>query len=136
MLNFPSNPSINQTFSPTETTWKWDGQAWNIQQPSINISGDATGISIGNTIAVTLSTKITAGTYGNFTVDSAGRITAARNLNSGDVTTALGFTPFNSNGGTLSGPLILNSNPTQDLQAATKEYVDRKAFFALAVGIY
>lgn len=31
-----------------------------------------------------------------------------------------------SNGGTLTGPLILNADPTSNLQAATKQYVDNK----------
>ena len=137
MLNFPSNPTLNQTYAPTETTWKWDGSSWTVQQPVINLSGDATGASSGNTIPVTLSTKVTAGTYGNFTVDAAGRITSIRNLNAGDITAGLGYTPINPNGTvSMTAPLTLSGAPTADLHAATKRYVDTKAFFALAVGIY
>lgn len=136
MLNFPNNPTLNQTYKPTETTWTWDGSTWAVVQPTINIAGDAVGSTVGNTIEVTLIPKVTAGTYGNFTVDTAGRITSARALNQTDITTALGYTPIGTNGGTLTGSLILRGDPIQDLEAATKAYVDTKALFALAVGIY
>ena len=137
MLNFPSNPTLNQTYAPTETTWKWDGISWGIVQPVINLSGDASGASVGNTIPVTLSPKVNAGTYGNLTVDSAGRISTIRNLNQTDITSALGYTPMNPNGNVaMTAPLSLSGNPTADLHAATKAYVDSRAMFALAVGIY
>lgn len=136
MLNFPNNPTLNQTYKPTETTWTWDGNSWVVVQPTINLAGDATGTTIGNTIQVTLSTKVTAGTYGNFSVDSAGRITSIRNLNPSDIANILGYTPLGPAGGTLTGSLFLKGNPTQDLEAATKAYVDSRALFALTVGIY
>ena len=48
-------------------------------------------------------------------------------ITSGDVTTALGYTPVNISGDTMTGFLILNSNPTNPLGAATKQYVDNLA---------
>ena len=41
-----------------------------------------------------------------------------------DVTTALGYTPVNQAGDTMLGFLTLNADPTSALQAATKQYVD------------
>jgi hypothetical protein len=41
-----------------------------------------------------------------------------------DVTTALGYTPVNIAGDTMTGYLILNSDPTNALGAVTKQYVD------------
>ena len=41
-----------------------------------------------------------------------------------DVTTALGYTPVNKAGDTMLGFLTLNADPTSALQAATKQYVD------------
>jgi hypothetical protein len=29
-LNFPSNPQINDTYTQANTTWAWDGVAWNV----------------------------------------------------------------------------------------------------------
>ena len=28
-VNFPNNPSLNQTFSVGGITWRWNGYAWN-----------------------------------------------------------------------------------------------------------
>lgn len=103
----------------------------------LTLSGDVTGTSSSNSLTATLSnTGVNAGTYTKVTVDLKGRVTTATNLNSTDITTALGYTPLSLAGGTLTGPLTLSGAPTTDSQAVTKEYVDRKAFFALAVGIY
>jgi len=41
-----------------------------------------------------------------------------------DVTTALGYTPVNKAGDTMLGFLTLNADPTSALHAATKQYVD------------
>jgi hypothetical protein len=80
------------------------------------------------------SSGVTPGSYGSstqvgqFTVNATGQITAAANvaiafpitsfngragaitLNSGDVTTALGFTPVNKAGDTMSGSLAVTGN--------------------------
>jgi trimeric autotransporter adhesin len=103
----------------------------------LTLSGDVIGISSGNTLTASLSsTGVAAGTYTKVTVDIKGRVTSATSLGSSDVTTALGFTPVSTAGSTMTGPLILSGSPTNESQAVTKDYVDRKAFFALAVGIY
>jgi hypothetical protein len=44
-----------------------------------------------------------------------------------DVTTALGYTPVNKAGDTMTGNLILNADPSVALGAATKQYVDNIA---------
>ncbi|MDG0815896.1 phage tail protein [Bdellovibrio svalbardensis] len=74
------------------------------------VSGDAT---ISNTGALTLaSSGVTAGTYSKVTVDTKGRVTVGANIASGDVTTALGFTPLNKAGDVMSGLLGLNGVAT------------------------
>lgn len=45
-------------------------------------------------------------------------------LNSTDVTNALTYTPVNKVGDTMTGFLTLSANPTSNLHAATKQYVD------------
>lgn len=63
---------------------------------TITLSGDATG-SGTTSIAVTLANSgVTAGTYTKVTVDAKGRVTVGASLASSDVTTALGFTPYNA----------------------------------------
>ena len=29
-INFPASPIIDETFTSGNTTWKWDGTAWNV----------------------------------------------------------------------------------------------------------
>jgi hypothetical protein len=49
------------------------------------------------------------------------------NLTNAEVVTGLGYTPINKAGDTMLGNLILNADPTVDLGAATKQYVDSVA---------
>jgi hypothetical protein len=135
MLNFPQNPTVDQIYAPTDTTWRWSGYSWDIAESQLNLAGDISGTSLGNTIQTSLAqVNIIPGDYTNLSVDGKGRIVAIRALTSNDVTTALGFTPLDAAGAVMQGNLTLNAEPVQALDAATKAYVDRKALFALAVG--
>src|SRR5579871_3085391 len=70
---------------------------------SITVSGDATG-SGSTAIALTLANSgVTAGTYSKVTVNAKGLVTVGAALASGDVTTALGFTPANLASPTFTG---------------------------------
>ncbi|MDG0815952.1 tail fiber domain-containing protein [Bdellovibrio svalbardensis] len=81
------------------------GNASNIATAQ-TVSGDAT---LSNAGALTLAASgVTAGTYSKVTVDAKGRITVGANIGSGDVTTALGFTPLDKAGDVMAGPLGLN----------------------------
>jgi phage-related tail fiber protein len=83
---------------------------------TISVSGDATGSatfdgSANATVSVTLANSgVTTGTYSKVTVDSKGRVTNATSLSNSDVVSALGYTPFNSNGGTVGGDVTLTGN--------------------------
>lgn len=89
-------------------TWSLDTNSYLTGNQSISLSGDASG-SGTTSIAVTLANSgVTAGTYTKVTVDAKGRVTAGASLASADlptytgtltssqVTTALGYTPYNS----------------------------------------
>ncbi len=105
----------------------FDGSAW---QPlnaatadqwttarTLTLSGDLTGaVSIDGSAAVGLSASlaasgVTAGTYCKLTVDAKGRATAGAALASGDVTGALGYTPVNKAGDTISGNTTVGGSP-------------------------
>lgn len=36
-LNFPDSPTLNQTFSSADRTWKWDGSVWLLQSAITNL---------------------------------------------------------------------------------------------------
>ncbi|MDG0815091.1 tail fiber domain-containing protein [Bdellovibrio svalbardensis] len=81
------------------------GNASNIATAQ-TMSGDAT---LSNAGALTLaSSGVSAGTYSKVTVDAKGRVTVGANIVSGDVTTALGYTPLNKAGDVMAGLLGLN----------------------------
>jgi hypothetical protein len=102
------------------------GTVTSVGLTSTNLTVTGSPITTSGTLTVALpTTAVTAGSYtnGNFTVDAYGRLTAASNgsaggvtsfntrtgavtLTSGDVTTALGFTPISGNQTiTLSGDI-------------------------------
>lgn len=81
------------------------GNASNVAT-AVTVSGDA---SLTNAGVLSLAASgVTAGTYSKVTVDTKGRVTAGSNLATGDITTALGFTPLNKAGDVMSGLLGLN----------------------------
>lgn len=65
-----------------------------------------------------------AGDEGKFLKVSGPGVSVWSALASGDITTALGFTPVNKAGDTMIGALTLSADPTNNLHAATKQYVD------------
>lgn len=92
----------------TADTWSLDTSTYLTGNQSISVSGDATG-SGTTSIALTLANSgVVAGTYTKVTVDAKGRVTTGASLASADlptytgtitssqVTTALGYTPYNS----------------------------------------
>jgi len=100
---------------------------------TFSLSTDATGTSAsfdgsGNaTIPMTLATVNASpqtDTFRKITVNGKGLTTATSAVSAGDITTALGYTPVNKAGDTMTGFLILNANPTAALGAVTKQYVD------------
>lgn len=82
---------------------------------------DGNGVA-GNPVLDLATTGVTAGTYPKVTVDVYGRVTAGSALVSGDVTTALGFTPENvANKGVANGYAGLDGTgkvPTAQLPAS------------------
>jgi len=90
-----------------------------------NISG---GIANWNKLAIaTGSVTPQANAFRRITVDTNGFITATSAVISSDITTALGYTPVNKAGDTMTGLLVLSGDPASPLGATTKQYVDNIA---------
>jgi len=107
----------------------------NTGDQTITLTGDVTGSGTGS-FAATLTTIGTAvsDSFVKITTDAKGRTYATSAVTSGDITTALGYTPVNKAGDTMTGQLVLNANPGTSLAAATKQYVDAE-IAAVASGI-
>lgn len=99
--------------------------AVSIPSGSLTFTGDVTGTgSTGSSTTLTLADSgVTAGTYTKVTVDAKGRATTGASLSSSDVTTALGYTPYNSTNPsgyiTSSGSISGNAATATNAQGAT-----------------
>lgn len=86
---------------------------------TIALTGDVTGTSAAFdgsaalSFAATLANSgVTAGTYLKVTVDAKGRVTAGSSMTSGDVTSALGYTPANKAGDSFTGSISVSGSIT------------------------
>ena len=84
---------------------------------TIALTGDVTGTSAAFdgsaalSFAATLANSgVAAGTYLKVTVDAKGRVTAGSSMTSGDVTSALGFTPANKAGDSFTGSISVSGS--------------------------
>ena len=86
---------------------------------TISLTGDVTGTSAAFdgsaalSFAATLANSgVTAGTYLKVTVDAKGRVTAGSSMTSGDVISALGYTPANKAGDSFTGSISVSGSIT------------------------
>lgn len=86
---------------------------------TIALTGDVTGTSAAFdgsaalSFAATLANSgVTAGTYTKVTVDAKGRVTTGSSMTSGDVTSALGYTPANKAGDSFTGNISVSGAVT------------------------
>jgi hypothetical protein len=92
---FPSQVGQTGKFLSTDgTNTVWEPPP----SGSLSFTGDVTGSgSTGSSVAMTLAASgVVAGQYTKVTVDSKGRVTAGTGVTSADVTSALGYTPYNA----------------------------------------
>ncbi len=124
----PSNPS-----DPTIAgTYIYDGTDWQLVLSSVGGSVDVSGYTLANVNTPVNPNDATTKQYVDDEIATAvsGAVTSfngrtgAVTLTSLDVTDALTYTPVNVAGDTMTGTLVLNADPVNGLDAATKQYVD------------
>ncbi|WP_409478289.1 beta strand repeat-containing protein [Pseudobdellovibrio sp. HCB154] len=82
----------------------------------VTVAGDATIANTGVLTLTSIGTGVTSGAqYTKVTVDGKGRVTSGAQLNSSDVTTALGFTPADD---AASGTYVRRANNLSDLASS------------------
>jgi len=129
--------SILQSLSSLATSGLTVNNAGTIS--AVTLAGTAGNIVVTNGSGVsgaptfnlaTVGTPVT-GFFGQVTTDTFGRVTATAAATSANITTALGYTPVNKAGDTMSGALNMGSQlitnvatPVSGTDAANKNYVD------------
>jgi len=99
-IDFPDSPTTGDTFTVGDTTWEWDGTVWNgVNLPDEN--GVPSGGDEGQVLAKNSSTDYDT-EWITFSVE--------------------GNLPLT--GGTMTGKITLDGDPTSALHAVTKQYVD------------
>jgi hypothetical protein len=81
-INFPNTPNVADTFTEGNTTWKWDGTAWNLVTNTVarNIfttfsadTGSAAPNIVNDTLTVEGGTNVTTSVSGKtLTINSSG----------------------------------------------------------------
>jgi phage-related tail fiber protein len=124
LVSRPSAGTANRFYVTTDTAglYRDNGSSWDLILPAL--SGDVNS-SAGNT-TLTLATIGTpvSNSFVKITTDTKGRVSATSSVTSSDITTALGYTPVNKAGDSMTGAITLSGDPTLPLHAATKQYVD------------
>lgn len=104
ILNFPTSPALNDTYSFNGKTWVWNGQGWQLQN-----QGAINSIVIGNSTPA-------AGTF--TTLSATGNITGSYIIGNGSQLTGLPASYANANvaaylaSGTDSSNIITTANVT------------------------
>ena len=111
-LNFPTNPSLNQTYSFAGKTWFWNGYGWQLQD-----AGAINGIVIGNVTPA-------AGTF--TTLSATGNISGQYFIGNGSQLTGIATASTIANGtsnisiASANGNVSVNVNGTSNVAVFTQ----------------
>jgi hypothetical protein len=72
MINFPSSPLLNQTYSYNSLSWQWNGSAWVVYSAPLTINAATGGTYSSLTGIITLSGTGTLGTISGITAGGGG----------------------------------------------------------------
>lgn len=77
-INFPSNPTLNQTLSQSNITWRWDGVAWTIlpnNNPTFTSLSATGNLLVGGNATITGNTVISGNAVISGSLTATGNIT-------------------------------------------------------------
>ncbi len=126
--------SVNTSGSITASNFTGTSSGTNTGDQTITLTGDITGSGTGSfsTTLATVNSSPQIDQFRKITVTGKGLITSTSAVLASDITTALGYTPVNKSGDTLTGTLTMTTGatitglptPVLDSDAATKQYAD------------
>jgi hypothetical protein len=108
----------------------FDANASRLNIGAVNVQGDTMEGSLYLFGSPTVPNEAATKGYVDSVVGGVGVVTSFNTrtgavvLTTGDVSAALGFTPVNKAGDTMTGLLVLSADPTSALHAVTKQYAD------------
>lgn len=93
----------------------------------VALTGDVTGNGVTGTPFATVlaASGVTAGTYTKVTVDAKGRVTVGAQISNAEISAAIGYTPVNKAGDTMTG--ALNGAPAANVSSAASAAVGSAA---------
>lgn len=136
ITTIPTSLSLTGVSSGTYTTVTVDTKGRILSGSNLTFTQGTVRGSISGTV-VTLNLQangVIAGNYQIVTVDSTGRVSFGSQLSATNITSALGFTPVNKTGDTLTGQLNLSLVPTSNNHLINKKYSDKQFYMAVALG--
>jgi hypothetical protein len=116
-INFPNNPTVNETFSAGTTTWQWNGVAWavvplsTVSFTNLTVSGDTelANLEVGNLTLTGTLTGVDLNDLSNVSAPSpTNNQVLTYNQSLGRWVAAATASTFN--GGTVTNPLIVNNS--------------------------
>lgn len=120
-----ANGLVARTTTGTYASRSLAGTAGNV----VVTNGD--GVAGNPTVNLATVGSAVTNFFGQFTTDAFGRVTATAAATAGNITTALGYTPVNKAGDTMTGALNMGgfgitnlAAPVNGADAVTKNYVD------------
>ena len=133
-IQFPNNPSAGDLFvAGNGIRYTYDGEKWKtLGTSTVGTEGQFLETPTTLTINKVITANTNTGAVGALAINSGVVLTVPststfRTLTGKSGTGGGGASGLPTTGGTMTGFLTLNADPTAILHAATKQYVDSKA---------
>lgn len=133
-IQFPNNPNAGDVFDASNgIRYTYDGEKWKTLGTSTAVTGGNQFVETPKTLTVdkVVTANTNTGAVGTLAIGSSAVLTVPSTSTFrtllGKSGSGGGASGLPISGGTMTGPLTLAADPTTNLQAATKQYVDSNA---------